>query len=329
MNRRPPSIRSLVAFEAVARLQSVSRAADELCITQAAASIRIKGLEEHLGFALFSRENGQIRLTQAGSRYLGTVREVIDRLAKAAEWAGRPASAVRLTVFNAFAQHWLMPRFGRLMRELADIEVSLIVDDERDAPPLHETDLAIHLADAAPVPDATRPPAMKLPAAKLLATKLLDDELVAICRPDFQARHRLSEPRDLDRVTLLVEQGEAGTGPAPSDTALWLRRAGLDPARIDGAIGFRDAALLIDAALHRVGVALVRRSLVMGEIEEGRLTIPFDLSVQCRRPVWLAVATAADDNVCRVRDWLLAEAQTTLAQTTLATITPPAMRLQA
>ena len=319
MNRRPPSIRSLVAFEAVARLQSVSRAADELCITQAAASIRIKGLEEHLGFALFSRENGQIRLTQAGTRYLETVREVIDRLARAAEWAGRPASAVRLTVFNAFAQHWLMPRFGRLMRELADIEVSLIVDDERDAAPPHETDLAIHLADAAPAPDATKPA-----ATKLLATKLLDDELVAICRPDFQVRHRLSEPRDLDRVTLLVEQAEAGAGSAPSDTALWLRRAGLDPARINSAIGFRDAALLIDAALHRVGVALVRRSLVMGEIEEGRLTIPFDLSVQCRRPVWLAVATAADDNVCRVRDWLLAE-----AQATLATVAPPAMRLQA
>ncbi|GGF05444.1 LysR family transcriptional regulator [Aliidongia dinghuensis] len=298
MGKSPPSIRSLVAFEAVARLQSVSRAAEELCITQAAASIRVKGLEEHLGFLLFTRENGQVRLTPAGARYLETVRDVIDRLVEAAEWAGRPATVVRLTVFDAFAQHWLIPRFDRLMEELADIEVSLIVDNERESTPLRETDLAIQLTD-------TPPPG---------AVKMLDDELVAICRPDFQIRHRLFEPRDLDRVKLLVDHTDAGRAPAaPSDTVLWLKRAGLDVRRLESAIEFRQAALLIDAALHRVGVALVRQSLVIDEIAEGRLVIPFDHSVPCQQPIYLAAAplTGGDENIRRVRDWLLREARAT------------------
>ncbi|HEV2673658.1 MAG TPA: LysR family transcriptional regulator [Aliidongia sp.] len=299
MSRRPPSIRSLEAFEAVARLQSVSRAAEELCITQAAVSIRLKGLEEHLGFLLFVRENGQFRLSAAGARYLMTVREVIGRLTEAADWAQRPVTAVRLTVFNAFAQHWLIPRFDRLMTALGEIEVALIVHDESDPAAHHDTDLSIRLADR-------EEPGM---------VRLVDDELIAVCRPDFQTKFRLFHPQDLLRVKLLHEGGQEALHAGRSDPGNWLRKAGIDAGGLSHAIGFRNASLLVDAALHRIGVALVRHSLVVDEIAEGRLVMPFSHAVPCGQAIYLAGAPMIerDAHVARLRNWLIAEAASTSA----------------
>ena len=288
-----------MAFEAVARLQSVSRAADELCVTQAAVSIRLKGLEEHLGFLLFVRENGQFRLSAAGARYLATVRDVIGRLTDAAEWALRPMTAVRLCVFNALAQHWLLPRFARLAAALGEIEVALIVQEDGDRAILHEADLSILLADRAE-------PGM---------IKLMDDELVAVCRRDFQAKYRLFQPHDLQRVKLLHEGGPEALHGSRSDPGLWIRKAGLDPDSLTGALNFRNASLLVDAALHRIGVALVRHSLVADEIADGRLIMPFGHSAPCTQAIYLAGAPAVerDTGAARLREWLVAEAAATSA----------------
>jgi len=131
--RHLPSIRSLMAFEAIARHQSVSRAASELNITQAAASIRLKGLEEHIGFPLFLRTNGHFSLTAAGGRYLTTVHRVIAELSGAAERAMRPTHIVRLCVLTALAQKWLIPRFAELIAHAVDIEIDLqTIDDSAD-----------------------------------------------------------------------------------------------------------------------------------------------------------------------------------------------------
>lgn len=301
MTLRPPSMRSLVAFEAVARLQSVSRAADELCITQAAVSIRLKGLEEHLGFQLFLRENGQFRLSPAGTRYLQTVRDTISRLTEAAQWAQRPVAAVRLNVFSAFAQHWLIPRFDRLTTALGDVEIALFVDgDDDDRPAPHDHDLSVQLAEHAE-------PGM---------VKLIEDELIAVCRPDIQAKFRLYHPQHLARATLLYEGTQDTLDAGRSDAALWLRKAGLDAGGLQRAIGFRNTPLLIDAALFRIGVALVRHSLVVDELAAGRLVMPFEHSIACRRSIYLAGAPIGgrDEDVARVRSWLLAEAAATSAK---------------
>lgn len=311
MTLRPPSMRSLVAFEAVARLQSVSRAADELCITQAAVSIRLKGLEEHLGFQLFRRENGQFRLSPAGTRYLQTVREIISRLTEAAQWAQRPVAAVRLDVFTAFAQHWLIPRFDRLTEALSDVEIALFVhDDDDDRPALHDNDLSIQLAERAE-------PGM---------VKLIDDELIAVCRPDIQARFRLYHPQHLSRATLLYEGTQDTLDAGRSDAALWLRKAGLDAGGLQRAIGFRNASLLIDASLFRLGVGLVRHSLVVDELAAGRLVVPFEHSIVCRRGIYLAGAPVGgqDEDVARLHSWLTAEAARTCASIARAALREPA-----
>ncbi|HEV2674768.1 MAG TPA: LysR family transcriptional regulator [Aliidongia sp.] len=293
MNKRLPSIGSLIAFEAAARLKSITRAADEVGITQAAASIRLKGLEEHLGFPLFLRENGQVRLSAAGARYQTIVQEIIGSLIDAARSAQSPISAVRLTVFNAFAQHWLLPRFNRLTADLGTVEVKLIIPDENDLGPYDNTDLSIQLAER------------EEPGA----IKLIDDELIAVCRPDYQAKFRLHHPVDLLRGRLLHEGGQDALHTGGTDCGAWIRKVGIDANRLSNPIGFYTASLLVDAALHRIGVALVRRSLVADEIAEGLLVTPFRYSVPCKKAVYLVRGATIERNanVSKLRDWLLAE----------------------
>jgi LysR family glycine cleavage system transcriptional activator len=75
MSRRLPPLNAIRAFEAAARAESFTRAAEELCVTQGAVSHQVKALEAVLGVRLFHRERQRILLTGAGREYLAVVRD--------------------------------------------------------------------------------------------------------------------------------------------------------------------------------------------------------------------------------------------------------------
>src|SRR5829696_7746182 len=85
MLRRLPPLNSLKAFEAAARHESFTRAADELCVTQGAVSHQVKALEETLGLKLFNRERQRLIITEAGRDYLAVIRDALDRIALGTE----------------------------------------------------------------------------------------------------------------------------------------------------------------------------------------------------------------------------------------------------
>src|SRR5207237_10417905 len=98
MPRRLPALNALKAFEAAARHESFTRAAEELCVTQGAVSHQVKALEEELAIKLFNRERQRLIITEAGRDYLGVVRDALDRIAIGTErLLQRPPSSV-LTV---------------------------------------------------------------------------------------------------------------------------------------------------------------------------------------------------------------------------------------
>jgi LysR family transcriptional regulator, glycine cleavage system transcriptional activator len=128
MLRRLPSLNALKAFEAAARHESFTRAAEELFVTQGAVSHQVKALEEHLGFKLFNRERQRLVITDAGREYLNVVRDAFDRIALGtARLTQRQASGV-LTVSTSpdFAAKWLVHRLGRFaeMHPEIDLHVS-------------------------------------------------------------------------------------------------------------------------------------------------------------------------------------------------------------
>ena len=85
MPRRLPPLNALKAFEAAARHQSFTRAAEELCVTQGAVSHQVKALEAELGLKLFNRQRQRLVITDSGRSYLGIVRDALDCIADGTE----------------------------------------------------------------------------------------------------------------------------------------------------------------------------------------------------------------------------------------------------
>src|SRR5258708_32363220 len=124
MIRRLPPLSTLRPFEAAARLESFTRAAEELHITHGAVSHQVRALEEHLGTELFARHGKRVALTAAGKTFSDRVRAALDEIAQAADMA-RPArrdDRLSVSVLPSFASRWLMPRLIRFMEAHPKIE---------------------------------------------------------------------------------------------------------------------------------------------------------------------------------------------------------------
>src|SRR3954465_10658875 len=115
MARRLPPLNALKAFEAAARSESFTRAAEELNVTQGAVSHQVKALEDTLGLKLFNRERQRLLITGAGRDYLAVVRDALDRIALGTERLLQRQSSGALTVSTSpdFAAKWLVNRLGR------------------------------------------------------------------------------------------------------------------------------------------------------------------------------------------------------------------------
>src|SRR5262245_12298044 len=106
MPRQLPPLNALKAFEAAARHESFTRAAEELCVTQGAVSHQVKALEAELGLKLFNRERQRLLITEGGRAYLAVVRDAFDRIADGTQRLLQRQSGGALTVSTS-------PNFAR------------------------------------------------------------------------------------------------------------------------------------------------------------------------------------------------------------------------
>src|ERR1700741_570886 len=125
MPRRLPLLNALKAFEAAARSESFTRAAEELHVTQGAVSHQVKALEATLGLKFFSRERQRLTLTDSGRDYLAVVRDALDRIALGTERLVQRQTSGALTVSTSpdFAAKWLVYRLGRFAESHPEIDL--------------------------------------------------------------------------------------------------------------------------------------------------------------------------------------------------------------
>ncbi len=144
MSRRLPQLNALKAFEAAARYESFTRAAEELCVTQGAVSHQVKALEVELGLKLFNRERQGLAITEAGRSYFEVVRDGFDRIAAGTERLVQRQSAGTLTVSTSpnFAAKWLVHRLGRFAESNPSVDL-------RVSASLHHVDFAREDVDLA------------------------------------------------------------------------------------------------------------------------------------------------------------------------------------
>lgn len=127
-----PPLRALQCFEAVARLNSFSKAADHLNVTQSAVSHQVKLLEEYLGEAMFNRQGRSFSLTEVGERYFEDVSQSLSNLSNASlQIREGKSDKIRLALYSSLAVKWLIPRLENLRKQYPEIELTLnMVADE-------------------------------------------------------------------------------------------------------------------------------------------------------------------------------------------------------
>jgi LysR family transcriptional regulator, glycine cleavage system transcriptional activator len=292
MPRRLPPLNALKAFEAAARSESFTRAAEELSVTQGAISHQVKALEATLGIRLFHRERQRLVITEAGRDYLAVIRDAFDRIAMGTERLAQRQGTGVLTLSTSpdFAAKWLVHRLGRFVETHPDIDLRVSaamhhVDFARE-----EVDLAVRHGDG--------------DWRGLHVTRLCADKLFPVCSPALLAGRPLpAGPRDLLSLPLLRLEDW-------SNWALWFSAAGVDAAPVPGP-ALNRASLLIDAAVDGQGVALARMSLAAADLLAGRLVRPVDFSLALPKGYWIIgpKAAAGLPKVERIRAWLLAEAE--------------------
>jgi LysR family transcriptional regulator, glycine cleavage system transcriptional activator len=293
MARRLPSLNALKAFEAAARHESVTRAADELHVTQGAVSHQVKGLEDQLALKLFRRERQRLILTEAGKSYLAVVRDAFDRLAAGTERLLKQENAGSLTVTTSpnFAAKWLVHRLGRFALAHPGIDLRISASLHHVDFTGEDIDMAIRHGDG------------QWPG--LHVTRLCNEELFAVCSPNLlRGRNALRTPSDLKRHTLLHLDRR-------DDWVKWLEAA--DASDVDATRGpvFNQASMAIDAAVDGQGVALARTALAAWDLIAGRLVRPFARALAVSYAYWIVCpkATAELPKIATFRRWLLDQAQ--------------------
>jgi LysR family glycine cleavage system transcriptional activator len=292
MARRLPPLNALRAFEAAARYESFTRAAEELCVTQGAVSHQVKGLETELGVKLFSRERQRLLITDAGREYATVLRDAFDRIALGTERLLQRQSAGVLTVSTSpdFAAKWLVHRLGYFAELHPEIDL-------RVSATLHHVDFAREDIDLAVRHGDGNWPGLE-------ATRLCTEELFAVCSPKLLAnRARLKKPEDLLKLPLLHLDDR-------KVWARWLEAAGVtNPEPSHGPILNR-ASMIIDAAVDGQGVALARTTLAAWDLLNGRLVEPFPATIRTTKTYWIVSpkATSGLPKITLFRKWMLAEA---------------------
>ena len=296
MRRRLPSTQALLCFEAAARHQSFTRAAQELALTQGAVSRQVAALEELAGVALFRRTQHGMTLTSAGADYARQVGQRLDALERdTLDLRSRGAEGDRLTIASVptFATRWLIPRLPALQRLHPQLQVHI----EARTRPFLFSDTQADAALFAGTPEQLRQ------WAGTRSVLLVPEEVVPVCKPSLLKGGRPFTPKALAAMPLLQQSTR------PEAWRQWFAAQGVDAEHAMAGPRYELFSMQAAAAAHGLGVALVPTLLVRQELDEGTL------SIACQRPLpgprgYYLVQPAEGERpaLAAFREWLLAEA---------------------
>ncbi|WFU71209.1 LysR substrate-binding domain-containing protein [Bradyrhizobium sp. CB2312] len=285
-----PSTALLAAFEATARMSSITLAARELSLTQSAVSRQIKLLEGLLEVELFARERQSIRLTAAGEAYAREIREALRKISTASfnVRANPKGGTLNLAILPTFGTRWLAPRLPLFFAQHPGITINLATrltyfDFRTDA-----LDAAIHFGPR------------DWPGAEMAL--LRSEEVVPTCSSKLKNQYDFCAAGDLKKAPLL------GISTRPGAWDQWFSAQ-----NIVGGSGqmmyFDQFATAAQAAMAGVGVALLPTFLIQDELANGKLVRALDLPIESAERYYLVWPTERSSHppLIAFRDWVLAE----------------------
>ncbi|MGH1542649.1 MAG: LysR family transcriptional regulator [Arenicella sp.] len=282
-----PSLKALQAFEAVARNNSFTLAADELNVTQSAVSHQVKHLEQVLRTTLLVRQGRSFTLSPSGKILLQHLSEAIALMKRgvAESHLAKLSIPLGVSLRSHFASKWLAPRLGSLWRDHVGFDIRF-----------HHSNL----------PASVNNPGIHLSIEWLHDSevtsehiKLVEGNLTPACHPTVIDAFQLAEPQDLRGCTLLHESNE-------ESWVEWMELAGIGGLDVNRNEYYDDTNVRQQAALEGEGVVLVCPELAKDDIEAGRLVCPFKLSLSTYSYYLVLLANPDElSNVGIFRDWIL------------------------
>jgi LysR family transcriptional regulator, glycine cleavage system transcriptional activator len=299
--RKLSNLKALQAFEAAARHQGYVGAAEELSVTPAAVGQLVRSLEEWLDKPLFQRRSAgsqRLVLTPHAALALSELREGFDKLDTGLRRL-RGVSVDRqltISVSQAFAAKWLMPRLERFTNACPNIEIRLDVSDRLADVLQGDADVAIRCGDGA-WPDVH-------------AIKLLSEEVFPVCSPQYlQAREPLFTPQDLLSAVLIHDLATQAYSVFPT-WKRWLENADVELEESHAGLGINSSGMVIQAAINAQGIALARRVLVADDLQSGKLVRLFpDIDYPISWGYFLVFSSENEntEKVTAFKDWILSE----------------------
>jgi LysR family transcriptional regulator, glycine cleavage system transcriptional activator len=289
-----PPMSTLPVFEAAARLESFSAAAEELFVTHGAVSHQIKSLEAFVGTPLFIRDGRGVALTREGRLLAERVRSALDEVGNAVAIVTNRHRANRLTisVLPSFASRWLMPRIGGFMSEHPGWEVNVeaaaaLADFNRD-----DVDVAIRFGRG-------NWPGMR-------TEWFMDDRYIMVASPKLNGGKLPKKPEKLAQYPLLRAEAEPWS--------VWCSAAGVDIPVPTTGLEFSDAGLNLQAVIEGKGITLARYSIAETELARGTLVALFNIDIDAGAAYYIVwpEQTTPTESMLAFRDWLFAEKERSL-----------------
>lgn len=293
MRRKIPSTSALVSFEAAARHESFTKAAEELALTQSAICRQIAGLETFLGIQLFHRTRRGVKLSEAGLAYARRVTTQLDAVERdtLAVMSQQGAQNIELAVVPSFGTQWLLPRLAEFKRLQPQITVNL---SSRTRPFLFADtsfDAAIHFGDGE--------------WSGTEAHFLMPENSVPVCSPLLLGTQQCLGAAEIARLPLLQQSTR------PYAWRQWFGKQGLNmPQDLNGP-RYELFSMLAQAASHAMGIALIPPFLIERELTDGRLQIASQQSVPTDKGYYLIIPERTVESAALrcFRDWLRQAAQ--------------------
>jgi DNA-binding transcriptional LysR family regulator len=254
------NLNDVLAFLAVARDRSFTRAAAKLGVSQSALSHTIRGLEARLGLRLLARTTRSVAPTEAGERLLRALgprfEEIEAELAELSELRDKPAGTIRITSGEHAAEAILWPALAKLLPRYPDIKVELIIDYGLTDIVAERYDAGVRLGEQV--------------AKDMIAVRIGPDFRMAVVgAPSYFARRpKPKDPKDLtahDCINIRL--------PTYGGIYAWEfeKRGRALKVRVEGKLVFNNIALRVNAALAGLGLAYLYEDQVQEHVAEGRL----------------------------------------------------------
>jgi DNA-binding transcriptional LysR family regulator len=289
VGRDLPSLNALRAFEATARLGSLSRAAEELHVTHGAISRQVRVLEEALDQPLFARQGRGIALTATGELLRDRVAGAFDQLRDG--WSelqrGRAEGPFVLGCASSLLARWVIPRLDRLERDLPSLKLHLSPEEDPLAPQHAELDAALALR-AAPWP------------AGWDVHELAPERIGPVVSPRYANLDRLLDGGE----SSLGDEALLHTTSRPQAWPEWAELSGVSPASLHYGQGFTRLFYLLEAAVAGLGVAIAPAQLVQDDVKVGRLLAPWGFRQTHAQWILATPRRRNDNRIDALAKWL-------------------------